>query len=59
MASASSDICRGSVACIGKVREVLVYQPASRYWAFQSYETVIFLGLAIVLGFWWMHRRIS
>jgi len=53
---------RGSTACIGKLREVLVYQPASRYWAFQSYETVIFLGLAIVLGafcFWWMRRHIS
>jgi hypothetical protein len=28
---------RASAACIGKLREVLVYQPASRYWAFQSY----------------------
>jgi hypothetical protein len=41
---------------------VLVYQPASRYWAFQSYETAIFLGLAVILGafcFWWMRRRLS
>jgi hypothetical protein len=53
---------RGSAACIGKLREVLVYQPASRYWAFQWYEMAIFLGLAIICGafcFWWMRRRIS
>ena len=53
---------RSSVACIGKLREVLVYQPASRYWAFQSFEMAIFLGLAIVCGaacYWWMRRRVS
>jgi hypothetical protein len=52
---------RGSVACTGKLREVLVYQPASRYWAFQWYEMAIFLGLALICGafcFWWMRRRI-
>jgi hypothetical protein len=53
---------RGSAACIGKLREVLVYQPASRYWAFQWYEMAIFLGLAVILVglcFWWIRRRIS
>ncbi len=53
---------RGSAACIGKLREVLVYQPASRYWTFQWYEMAIFLGLAVLLGalsFWWIRRRIS
>jgi hypothetical protein len=53
---------RAAAACIGKLREVLVYQPASRYWAFQWYEMAIFLGLAVILGafcFWWMRRRIS
>ena len=53
---------RASAACIGKLREVLVYQPASRYWAFQWYEMAIFIGLAVVLGglcFWWIRRRIS
>jgi hypothetical protein len=53
---------RASAACIGKLREVLVYQPASRYWAFQSYEMAIFLGLAVICGafcFWWVRRRIS
>jgi hypothetical protein len=53
---------RGSAACIGKLREMLVYQPASRYWAFQWYEMAIFLGLAVILVglcFWWIRRRIS
>jgi len=53
---------RGSAACTGRLREVLVYQPASRYWAFQSYEMAIFLGLAVICGafcVWWMRRRIS
>jgi hypothetical protein len=53
---------RGSAACIGKLREVLVYQPASRYWAFQWYEMAIFVGLAVALGglcFWWIRRRTS
>ena len=53
---------RASAACIGKLREALVYQPASRYWAFQWYEMAIFIGLAVILSglcFWWLRRRIS
>src|ERR1700678_271728 len=53
---------RGSPACIGKLRGVLVYQPASRYWAFQWYEMAIFVGLALILGglcFWLVRRHIS
>ncbi len=30
-------------------RQLLTYQPASRIWAFQWYETAIFLGLAVAL----------
>ena len=41
----------------------LVYQPASRYWAFQWTETAVFLALAAALaGFstWWIrYRRLS
>jgi hypothetical protein len=41
----------------------LVYQPASRYWAFQWTETAVFLAVALALaGFsiWWIrHRRLS
>ncbi|HEX3460422.1 MAG TPA: hypothetical protein VHT49_05925 [Acidimicrobiales bacterium] len=35
-------------------------QPASRYWAFQWYETAIFVGLDLVLVglcFWWIQGR--
>jgi hypothetical protein len=32
------------------LRRVLTYQPASRYWAFQWYETMIFLALAAGLA---------
>jgi hypothetical protein len=44
------------------LRQVLVYQPASRFWTFQWYETAIYLALAVVLaGFcvWWVRRRVS
>jgi len=53
---------RASAACIGQLREMLVYQPASRYWAFQWYEMALFVGLALVLSgvcFWWLRRRIA
>jgi hypothetical protein len=45
-----------------RIREILDYQPLSRYWAFQWYETAIFIGLALVLGgfcFWWVRRRLG
>ncbi len=48
--------------CIAKYHQVLSYQPASRYWAFQSYETAIFACLAIILiglCFRWIRTRIS
>lgn len=49
-------------ACAAKFREVLIYQPPSRYWAFQWYEAAIFLGLSLILAglcFWWIRRRLS
>jgi len=45
-----------------RIRDVLTYQPASRYWAFQWYETAIFLLAALIMGgfcFWWFRRRRS
>jgi hypothetical protein len=42
------------------LRQVLTYQPASRYWAFQWYEMTIFLVLALLLAafcFWWVRPR--
>jgi hypothetical protein len=44
------------------LRQPVTYQPASRYWAFQWYETAIFLGLAVILAgvcFWQIRRRRS
>jgi hypothetical protein len=37
----------------------VTYQPASRYWLFQAYETAIFAGLAALLVLfciWWIRR---
>ena len=37
----------------------MTYQPASRYWPFQAYETAIFAGLAallILFCLWWIRR---
>jgi hypothetical protein len=45
-----------------RVRQLLTYQPASRYWAFQWYEMAIVFGLALLLaGFciWQVRRRRS
>jgi len=45
-----------------RIRELLTYQPASRYWAFQGYEIAIFLGAALILAgfcFWWVRHRLS
>jgi ABC-2 family transporter protein len=43
------------------VRMAVTYQPSSRYWAFQWYDTGIFLGLALGLGgiCFWRIRRLS
>jgi hypothetical protein len=57
----------GSVkACIdtasAKFHLLVTYQPANRYWAFQWYETALFLVLALALAgacFWWVRRRIA
>jgi ABC-2 family transporter protein len=51
--------CVASVAHL-HLRQLLIYQPASRFWALQWYETGAFLALALVLaGFcaWWIGRR--
>jgi|HubBroStandDraft_2_1064218.scaffolds.fasta_scaffold107007_1 hypothetical protein len=45
-----------------RIREVLIYQPASRYWAFQWYETAIYVAAALILAgfcFWWVRHRLS
>jgi hypothetical protein len=52
--------------CAAKIgarfHEVITYQPANRYWAFQGIETAIFIvvGLLLVgLSFWWVRHRMS
>ena len=52
------------LAAIGRMhlRQVVIYQPDSRFWALQWYETAIYLALAAALaGFciWWVRRRLS
>ncbi len=44
------------------IREVVTYQPASRFWRFQFIETGIYLTLALALAgscFWQLGRRLS
>jgi ABC-type transport system involved in multi-copper enzyme maturation permease subunit len=50
--------------CLTKIgasyHEVVTYQPASRYWTFQWYETAIYLVAALGLFgfcFWWIRSR--
>ena len=57
--SGSFQQCYASIARL-HLRQLVTYQPASRYWAFQWYETAIFLALALALAgvcFWWIGRR--
>lgn len=55
----SQSACLATLAPL-HLRQLVIYQPASRFWAFQWYETGVFLALALVLaGFcaWWLSRR--
>jgi hypothetical protein len=50
--------------CIDRlgIREVVTYQPLSRYWPLQWDETLIFTGLAIILAglcFWRVRRSLT
>jgi ABC-type transport system involved in multi-copper enzyme maturation permease subunit len=47
--TASFQACQASLGRL-HLRQLLTYQPASRYWAFQWYETAIFLVLAVALA---------
>lgn len=53
------DACAAALSRL-HLRQLVSYQPASRYWPFQWYETGIFLALALVLTglcVWWVQRR--
>jgi hypothetical protein len=44
------------------LRQTVTYQPASRYWTLQWYETAIFTALALILAglsYWSISRRLS
>ena len=44
------------------LRQVITYQPASRYWPLQWSEAAIFVGGAVALiavGLWWVRMRIT
>jgi hypothetical protein len=59
--SGPTNACNAALARL-HLRQVTIYQPASRYWAFQWSETAIYLMLALLLaGFciWWTNRRLS
>jgi ABC-type transport system involved in multi-copper enzyme maturation permease subunit len=56
-----TSVCQAAIGRL-HLRRVVVYQPGSRYWAFQWLETAIYLLLALLLaGFctWWINRRTS
>jgi hypothetical protein len=45
-----------------KYHEVVTYQPASRFWTFQTIETALFVVLALALAggcAWWVRHRVS
>ena len=49
-------------AVSAKFHEVVTYQPANRFWAFQTYETLLFVGAAALLAgvcVWWVRHRLG
>ena len=53
--------CQASLARF-HLRELISYEPASRFWTFQWVETGIFLALALALAgccLWWLIRRVG
>jgi hypothetical protein len=57
--SGSAQACYASLGRL-HLRQLRTYQPASRYWTFQWYETAIFLALALALAglcLCWIRRR--
>lgn len=54
-------------ACLSRLAEAgyrqrVTYQPVSRYWTLQAYETAVFIVLALLLTggcFWWLRHRLS
>jgi ABC-type transport system involved in multi-copper enzyme maturation permease subunit len=56
---ASQAACDDSIARL-HLRQLVTYDPASRFWQLQWTETAIFLAMAILLAWfctWWIRRR--
>ena len=54
----TSQVCDAYIGSL-HLRQTVIYQPASRYWPLQGYETAIYLALALALTgfcFWWIRR---
>ena len=50
------DPCAATNSCLAGYHQTITYQPASRYWPFQWYETSLFIALAVILiGFCLWH----
>ena len=50
------------VTLSAKYHEVVTYQPANRFWTFQTMETALFVALAVGLAgvcTWWVRHRVS
>jgi hypothetical protein len=59
--NAGPQTCIQAIGRLG-LRQVVTFQPASRFWAFQWYEASVFLVAAIVLAalcVWWVRRRLT
>jgi len=57
----SFQACTASLAKF-RLRELISYEPASRFWTFQWVETGIFVALALALAglcLWWLVRRLA
>jgi hypothetical protein len=57
----------GPAPCLAEIkrlgyRQQLTYQPSSRFWPFQGYETGIYTAVTLGLAgccCWWIRRRLS
>jgi hypothetical protein len=55
-----SDSCVATRSCLNGFRRAITYQPTSRYWSFQWYETGVFVGAALILilaSYLWIRHR--
>jgi len=59
---AVDDLHQCVIKLSARYHELVTYQPAHRYWAFQWIELAVYLASALALAgfcFWWIRRRLS